>query len=293
MKKIQILIAAILMIATYTLQAQVVISTDGSDPHASAMLDVQSTVKGFLPPCMTQAERNAISNPAAGLIIYCTDCVEMQMYDGTAWVNMIGATAAPIPVVTNTTTGKIWMDRNLGASRVAISSTDTDAYGDLYQWGRAADGHQIRTSLTTTTLSTTNTPEDGKFITNSTLPRDWRNSQNNDLWQGVSGANNPCPSGFRLPTAAEWETERLSWDSDDAAGAFASVLALPAAGSRGSNGTLNNNVGTDGNYWSSTMKVYSDIYYFSKVCKFTPDYASTDNGGYDRAYGCSVRCIKD
>ena len=132
------------MIASYSLTAQVAITTDGSSADASAMLDVQSTVKGFLPPCMTEAERDVISNPAAGLIIYCTDCVEMQMYDGTAWVNMIGgaATAAPTVVseVTNSTTGAIWMDRNLGASQVATSSTDAASYGDLYQWGRAADG---------------------------------------------------------------------------------------------------------------------------------------------------------
>lgn len=50
--------------------------------------------------------------------------------------------------VINPTTGHTWMDRNLGASRAATSSTDTEAYGDLYQWGRAADGHQKRTSGT-------------------------------------------------------------------------------------------------------------------------------------------------
>jgi hypothetical protein len=41
-----------------------------------------------------------------------------------------------------TATGRIWMDRNLGATRVALSSTDTEAYGDYYQWGRPEDGHQ-------------------------------------------------------------------------------------------------------------------------------------------------------
>jgi hypothetical protein len=38
--------------------------------------------------------------------------------------------------VTNPTTGATWMDRNLGATQVATSSTDAAAYGDLYQWCR-------------------------------------------------------------------------------------------------------------------------------------------------------------
>jgi hypothetical protein len=37
--------------------------------------------------------------------------------------------------VTNPATGKIWMDRNLGATQVATSSTDANSFGDLYQWG--------------------------------------------------------------------------------------------------------------------------------------------------------------
>ncbi len=67
-------------------------------PHASAKLEVASTNSGFLPPRMTYAQRNAISSPAQGLIIYCTDCGtnggEPQYYNGTKWLNMSGTTAA-------------------------------------------------------------------------------------------------------------------------------------------------------------------------------------------------------
>jgi hypothetical protein len=51
----------------------VAINEDSSSPDPSAMLDVQSTEKGILVPRMTQAQRNAISNPATGLMIYQTD----------------------------------------------------------------------------------------------------------------------------------------------------------------------------------------------------------------------------
>lgn len=111
--------------------------------------------------------------------------------------------------VTNPITGETWMDRNLGAIQVATSSTDPDSYGDLYQWGRAADGHESPTSGTTSANATTAVPDagnawDGLFITETSPPVDWLTPQDNTLWQGVSGTNNPCPSGYRLPTEAEW-----------------------------------------------------------------------------------------
>jgi len=72
MKNLKLIFIAIIMIASYSLTAQVAITTDSSSADASAMLDVQSTVKGFLPPRMTEANRDAISNPAEGLIVYNT-----------------------------------------------------------------------------------------------------------------------------------------------------------------------------------------------------------------------------
>jgi hypothetical protein len=44
-------------------------------------------------------------------------------------------------------TGRIWMDKNLGATRVATSSYDTLSFGFYFQWGRGADGHQERLSI--------------------------------------------------------------------------------------------------------------------------------------------------
>ena len=68
MKKILILLAIFITVAT-TAQS-VGINDDGSAANASAMLDVSSTTKGFLPPRMTYTQRQAISTPAQGLIIY-------------------------------------------------------------------------------------------------------------------------------------------------------------------------------------------------------------------------------
>ncbi len=150
-------------------------------------------------------------------------------------------------------TGRIWMDRNLGASRVAESSIDTEAYGDLYQWGRGADGHEKRDSGMIVVLSSTNEPGHDDFIVTITEPYDWITPQNDNLWQGVSGINNPCPAGFRLPTNTELEAERSSWSTDNAAGAYASPLKLVLAGYRSRWEGAINGAGFDAIYWSGTV----------------------------------------
>ena len=96
--------------------------------------------------------------------------------------------------VENSETGRCWMDLNLGASRAATAPDDDEAYGDLFQWGRLDDGHQDRTSSTTSTLSSTDNPGHGDFILAPDSPYDWRSTQNDDLWQGDGGINDPCPS---------------------------------------------------------------------------------------------------
>lgn len=56
-----------------------------STPHASAILDLSFTNKGMLFPRLTTAQRNAISNPAPGLLIYNSDANVLQVYDGSGW----------------------------------------------------------------------------------------------------------------------------------------------------------------------------------------------------------------
>ena len=188
--------------------------------------------------------------------------------------------------VTNPTTGKTWMDRNLGATQVATSSTDAAAYGDLYQWGRGSDGHQCRTSATTTTLSATDQPGHGNFVLAPNSPYDWRSPQNANLWQGVNGVNNPCPSGYRVPSQIELDNERLSWGTNNPAGALVSPLKLPIAGYRDNGSGGLGNVGTYGNYWSSTVSST-----LSRSLDFSTSDALLDVNR--RAYGFSVRCVKN
>ena len=293
MKTPTLLLLTIAMIVSYSLRAQVSITTDGTHADPSAMLDVKSTDKGFLPPRMTEFQMNAIVSPPEGLMIFCTDCSpkKIMVFSGYYWVNGNGVPDLASDEVFNPVTGRIWKDRNLGASQVATSSTDADAYGDLYQWGRATEGHEVRTSGISSTNATTAVPNDGNvwdglFITENIYPRNWLTSLDNTLWQGTGGTNNPCPAGFRLPTEAEWEAEYLSWSGNNAAGAFDSPLKLTAGGSRSVYNGLFFDLGSAGIYWSSSIQSVT-----ARRLLFSGSNASIGSG--DRGFGFSVRCIKD
>ena len=112
----------------------------------------------------------------------------------------------PEPVLIN---GVRWAPVNLDVG--GVFCTNPWDFGGLFQWGRPADGHECRTSPTTTILSSTNNPGHGDVIIAPTSPNDWRNPQNNLLWNSgtdaapVKTANDPCPDGWRVPTRNELE----------------------------------------------------------------------------------------
>lgn len=62
-----------------------------SSPDASALLDVQSTTKGFRLPNMTTTQKNAISSPAAGLMVFDTTLSKACLYTGSAWQTITSA----------------------------------------------------------------------------------------------------------------------------------------------------------------------------------------------------------
>jgi hypothetical protein len=83
-----------LTIATAGGNGNILLSPDGSgrvgigtlSPISSAILDLSSTTRGFLPPRMTTTERNAIASPVAGLMIYNTTTNLINVYNGTIWI---------------------------------------------------------------------------------------------------------------------------------------------------------------------------------------------------------------
>lgn len=75
-----------LFFCAYWLTAMGQLGVGTSNPHPSAELDISSTSKGLLIPSMTQAQRNAISSPATGLLVFQTDgTVGFYYYTGSQW----------------------------------------------------------------------------------------------------------------------------------------------------------------------------------------------------------------
>lgn len=249
--------------------------------------------------CLNDADGDGVCDELE--VLGCTD-PEANNYDPEA-TNDDGSCEAPseypaetvfcdgtpteVVEVLNPTTGRIWMDRNLGASAAGTAITDLDAQGDLYQWGRGADGHQCRNSPIIGTLSGTDQPGHGSFIFTNGGNYDWRNPQSIHLWQGLDGTNNPCPTGYRVPTSTECLQEELSWESEDIAGAFNSPLKWVSTGRR--NGTNGNILGTgSANNWTSTPSTIVTTTTFS----FTMSSNTATITGNNRADGRAVRCIK-
>lgn len=92
---------------------------DSISPDASAVLDLKSTTLGLLIPRMTTAQRNAISTPATGLIVYDTTLNQIFFYNATSWQS--STDSLTLQQVTNagaTTTNNITAPKLIGGTAV-------------------------------------------------------------------------------------------------------------------------------------------------------------------------------
>jgi len=193
-------------------------------------------------------------------------------------------------------TGRVWLDRNLGATKVCENKRDTECYGDYYQWGRNSDGHEKGDSDTTTELATdVNDVGHGKFILNPGGDFDWVDPlvdtdgtvrENN--WKKTDGSS-VCPAGYRVPTLEEIEADLLNPGSAEITNiddAVASFLKLPPAGYRTGHSGRVDAPGAYGYYWSANNRDGRGAYGL---------YMSMDAGTLRSVYmsGWSVRCIRE
>jgi uncharacterized protein (TIGR02145 family) len=187
--------------------------------------------------------------------------------------------------------GKLWSQANLGATRVATSETDANSFGFKYQWGRKSDGHQVPTSSTTTTISGDDNPTHGSFIKSTLQNGHWMNPLITTSWAGLSAANNPCPTGWRIPTRDEWIyiVDNVS-GGFNASSAFSTTLGIKLPSSqqrmRGTGALSSSN---NHGYWlNDTSSGGVRMIYFAGSSG-----NSWGEGNDAGAYGAAVRCIQD
>lgn len=129
-------------------------------PNASALLDVTSTTKGFLPPRMTTAQVTAVATPADGLIVYDTDTDTIKLRANGAWVSLQAGAGAESDPQVGTLTASKWCAANVGGTAIDCTA-DAPATGAA----GAASEVQFRNSST------------GAFAADSTLVWDDTNNR--------------------------------------------------------------------------------------------------------------------
>ncbi|MCX6267382.1 MAG: hypothetical protein NTW16_08510 [Bacteroidetes bacterium] len=294
--KLFIMLGFFLTLPCFSIFAQVGISANNNHPDPSAGLDVNFNNKGFLPPRMTTALRNAIASPSEGLVIYNTEEKALNLYNGLLWKSMIpvpdfacGLTitinhvvsggVAPVnkTVSYGTVNGipgepvKCWITNNLGSDRQAIAvSDDSEASAGWYWQFNRKQGYK----------------HDGTIRTPNTT---WISSISEN--SGWITANDPCKielgGPWRIPTNTEWNNIDNTNGWTTWSGPWESGLKLHAAGILAiSDGSLLSR-GFDGFYWGSWQlgASISWFLYFNS--------SSSAIGSSGKASGLSVRCIRD
>ena len=320
MKKL--LLSAAFIAASFTSIAQVGVGT--VSPDASAALEVKSTTSGLLPPRMTTAQRDLINSgaPAEGLTIYNTDTKCLELYNGTDWISVCsGSVVTSPPLTTQVASNGIggtytFLNHNLGADTSLDPHTPVVGLQGAYiQWGKRGPNTTGDSTLDWQTAANNGSNGFAAAPTvsaaNDAVITGWSGTAaTNDSWNVTENtpvkvtANDPCPTGYRVPTRNEWTAVNTN-NTSSRTGTFnnsatnygvalhygpdtiTKLLTLPAAGYRTSTTGALNSRGTTGRYWSSTessSNAYSLYFSSSNVIP-----ASSN----PRSRGFSVRCIAE
>ena len=178
------------------------------------------------------------------------------------------------------TTGRVWLDRNLGALQACIAIDDFACYGDYYQWGRESDGHESPYSQTTDIQASSITPGHNKLILKSDwVTGDLDGTLRSEKWAKKDGSS-ICPVEFRVPTKEEFDNElvNISTSTDSFR-----ILRIPLTGIRSYAGDLDYR-GVFGSLWTNSVSGTKSYRYTVR---------SSYQGTTDRMSANPIRCIKD
>ena len=282
MKKLIILLA---IFTTFAATAQSVgINTDGSAANASAMLDVSSTTKGFLPPRMTTTQRDLLTSPATGLVLFNTTTNGLEIKSSTSWISLkTSSDAVFLPTIVIGT--QQWMEKNL--------EVVTYRNGDIIP--------QVTDATTWAGLTTGAWCYYNNDVANGAIYGKLYN------WYAVNDSRGLAPQGWHVPTDTEWTTltDKLGGATSVAGGKMKSVGTTKwttpntsATNESGFSGLPAGycddtgpffNIGNYGFWWSSS--VYDSSKAWSRV--MSSNLGTVTNPFNIKAGGFSVRCLRD
>ena len=131
-----------------------------ASPDSSAILELSSTTKGFLPPRLTTTQRDAVSSPAEGLVVYNDTTNALNFYNGSSWA-AVGTGGGSVTAINNAAANRL----------VTIGSTTTELDGEA---GLTYDG-------TTMTVSGSILPNDDVTKDLGSATKRWANIYTGDL----------------------------------------------------------------------------------------------------------------
>ena len=279
-------------------------------PDASAKLDVSSTTNGFLPPRMTREQITYINNPASGLLVFNVDDNHYYFYDGGAksWKEVALGTVTIAPFVC----GSSFTD-----SRDMQSYTTVQIGTQCWMAENLNIGTMINGNLNQTNNGTIEkycySNNTGNCKTYGGLYQ-WDEMMQYVTTEGVQGI---CPTGWHLPTDDEWKTMEMylgmtqaqadgtgyrgtdeggklketgttHWISPNTGATNSSGFTALPGGNRYSYGSFLY-LGDFGYWWSSSEYSGTDAWFRG----LGYNYSQVDRNNSSKAYGFSVRCLKD
>ena len=99
-----------------------------TNPNASAKLDISSSTQGFLPPRMTTIQRDAITSPAIGLVIFNTATNCLNFFIGSGWNEICGTATLPLGTLAAINCGSATNSGTLTQGTVASSVSSSVSY---------------------------------------------------------------------------------------------------------------------------------------------------------------------
>ncbi len=251
-------------------------------PDASAQLDISSTTKGFLPPRMTTAQRDAIVNPANGLIIFNTAIQGIEIKTGTGWISLSSSSADAMPTI------------QIGIQKWASENLDVAFY---------RNGNPIPQVTDSVAWAALTTGAWCYYINDSTQGNKYGKLYN---WYAVTDPRGLAPQGWHIPTDAEWlslesrlggfavaggklkQAGTLNWRSPNIGGnGISGFEALPGGNRELLGESLY--VGEYGFWWSSSQ--FNTTQGWGRSLLYND--GKSNAVAKPKYFGYSVRCLRD